>query len=403
MFKSPKTSKSLRYSLLTALVLLCVVLLFPTLFTTVQASTTSSSSSGNVIFILDASGSMRGQVGGRAKIDIARKVLKELVQNLPNGLNVGLVAYGHRRKGDCSDVEELVPLSPLDKKSLINKINGLYPKGKTPISFSVKLTAEKLRNLEEETTIVLVSDGKETCGGDPCELVRKLKESGIKFVMHVVGFDVTREEKKQLECIAKAGGGTYYTARNANEFHLALRKVVSKPEFKGSLLKVTAVKNGKRFPALVAVFKHGTDQKVAEGFSEPPRPYSIKLLPGTYDIRVQDKSVPGEPVVNIKGVLVESGKTTEKLAEFRKEGIVNVTGMKSGKPFPVLVAIFKHGTDQKVAEGFSEPPRPYSIKLLPGTYDIRVQDKSVPGEPVVSIKGVLVESGKTTEKLAEFQ
>jgi Ca-activated chloride channel family protein len=69
---------------------------------------------GNMMFILDASGSMWGQVEGKAKITIAKEVLVGLIENLPEGLNVGLVAYGHRRKGDCKDVEELVPLGALD-------------------------------------------------------------------------------------------------------------------------------------------------------------------------------------------------------------------------------------------------------------------------------------------------
>jgi len=138
---------------------------------------------------------MKGQIGGRGKTDIAKDVLIKLIEDLPAGINVGLVSYGHRRKGDCNDVEELAPLAKLNKQDLIDKIRALKPKGKTPISHSVELTAEKLQALEEETTIVLVSDGKETCGGDPCKLVKKLKESGIKFVMHVIGFDVTPEKK----------------------------------------------------------------------------------------------------------------------------------------------------------------------------------------------------------------
>ncbi len=71
-------------------------------------SKTSPAASGNIIFILDASGSMWGQVGGFAKITIARDVLTSLIKELPDNATVGLVAYGHRRKGDCDDVEELI-------------------------------------------------------------------------------------------------------------------------------------------------------------------------------------------------------------------------------------------------------------------------------------------------------
>ncbi len=357
---------------------------------------------GNIIFILDASGSMRGQINGEAKIDIAKRVLAGLINELPAGLNVGLVAYGHRRKGDCNDVEELSPLGTLHRQQLINKIKALKPKGKTPISKSVELTAEKLRSVEEETTIVLVSDGKETCGGDPCELVKKLKESGIRFVMHVIGFDVTAREKEQLDCIAKAGGGKYFTARNASEFSNAMKKVVEKPKFRVSVLKVTALKNGTPFQAYVRVFRQGENDHMAVGYTDPPSPFSLKLLPGVYDVWVQDGSVPDKPVVQLKGVNIEPGKTTEKVAEFTKEGLLKVTAIKAGKPFVAYVRVFRQGENDHLTVGYTDPPNPFSLKLLPGVYDIRVQDGSVPDKPVVQLKGINIEPGKTTEKVAEF-
>ncbi|MBW1702752.1 MAG: VWA domain-containing protein [Deltaproteobacteria bacterium] len=161
----------------------------------------------SLIFILDASGSTLGQIEGRAKIDIVKEVMTDLVKELPDGLNVGLVAYGHRKKGDCRDVEQIVPLGPLDKNRMIAGIKGLSPKGKAPITLSILRVFEALKTYKEECTIVLVSNGKETCTGDPCNLVRRLKKIGIKFVMHVIGFDVSTEDKVQLECIAEAGGG----------------------------------------------------------------------------------------------------------------------------------------------------------------------------------------------------
>ncbi len=387
--------RSLILILLLALIIMGVI-------TKPGAGANKAQPSANIVFILDASGSMRGRISGRAKIDIAKDVLIKLIKDLPAGINVGLVAYGHRRKGDCNDVEELAPLAKLNKEDLINKIKALKPKGKTPISHSVQLTAEKLQNLEDETTIVLVSDGKETCGGDPCELVKKLKESGIKFVMHVVGFDVTPEEKQQLECIAKAGGGTYYAARNASEFRLAMAKVVSRPKFKGTILKVTALKDGKPFQAYVQIYRQGEEDRLESGYTDPPKPFSTKLLPGTYDIKVLDDSVPDKPVVELKGVVIEGGKTTEKIAEFTKEGILKITAIKGGKPFQAYVQIYRQGEEDRLESGYTDPPKPFSIKLLPGTYDIKVLDDSVPDKPVVELKGVVIEGGKTTAKIAEF-
>ena len=364
-----------------------------TLLLLLSMNTSAAAGGENLVFILDASGSMWGQVEGRHKIVIAKEVMTDLIQELPAGLKIGLVTYGHRRKGDCNDVEELAPLGPLDRKRLIETIKAIEPKGKTPITHSIQITAERLKALEEETTIVLVSDGKETCEGDPCALVRELRKTGIKIVMHVIGFDVTDAERGQLQCIADAGGGTYFTADTAKEFSIAAKKIVDKPKYKGSYLKIVAIKNGKSFGATVDIFPAGEDEYIAYGLT----PQEFKLLPGTYDIRVKDRGVPGEPTKWIRGVKVESGKKMERTAEFTG-GRLEIAALKNGKPFNATVDVFPAGEDEYIAHGLT----PQEFKLLPGTYDIRVKDRGVPGEPTKWIRGVEVESGKKIERTAEF-
>ncbi len=190
-----------------------------------EASTPSSlPEERNVLFILDASGSMWGRLDGVAKIVIAKEQLVQLVQELEN-TNAGLISYGHRRKGDCADIETLVPLGPGTKAAIIKHINDIVPKGKTPLTKSVEIAAGQLEQIENETEIVLISDGRETCDGDPCVYVKLLKEKGIRFRMHVIGFDVNNREREQLECIAKAGGGSYFSAHNASQLQQALSAV----------------------------------------------------------------------------------------------------------------------------------------------------------------------------------
>jgi Mg-chelatase subunit ChlD len=180
----------------------------------------------NILYILDASGSMSAKMEGRTKITIARQVLSDRVQNLPNsGINAGLMVYGHRRKGDCADIEEAVKLKPLEKEELISKIKSIHPKGMTPIAASIRLATEHLKEIEEETRIILISDGKETCDPDPCGAVKQMKDAGIDFILDVIGFDVTAEEKLQLECIAEAGGGIYHSARTAAKLDEAIKAV----------------------------------------------------------------------------------------------------------------------------------------------------------------------------------
>ena len=185
-------------------------------------------SHAKVIFILDASGSMWGQVNGKPKIAIAKEVMDDLVDHLPSSMEVGLMAYGHRRKGDCTDIELLVPLDKCDPSALKAKINALHPKGKTPLSAAVEQAARKLRYSEERATVVLISDGLETCNADPCKLAERLAMTGVDFTVHVIGFDLEEQEQARLRCLADKTGGLFLAASDAGGLRQALRKTVDK-------------------------------------------------------------------------------------------------------------------------------------------------------------------------------
>ncbi len=142
----------------------CVAILAGVLF--VQNPVSAESTGANILFILDGSGSMWGRLDNVEKIVIAKERMIELVQEL-EGVNMGLITYGHRRKGDCDDIEVMVPLGAGNQEAVIQQIQSISPKGKTPITKSIELAAQQLETIEEETEIVLVSDGLETCEGDP--------------------------------------------------------------------------------------------------------------------------------------------------------------------------------------------------------------------------------------------
>lgn len=193
------------------------------------------------VFILDGSGSMLGAAGAQTKMDAAKAVLEKVVPSLPPEVRVGLAVYGHRRSQDCSDIEILIPPGSTDRDGLLAQIRAIQPKGMTPIAAAVTQVADLLKGRDAETTIVLVSDGKETCGGDPCAVVKALTAAGVKFVMHVVGFDVTEQDKEELSCIAEAGGGQYFGAADADALLAALETVRKEIEEKVEKAKSTTV------------------------------------------------------------------------------------------------------------------------------------------------------------------
>jgi von Willebrand factor type A domain. len=176
---------------------------------------------------------MWGQVDKVPKITTAKQVLSNLVQNLPADINVGLMTYGHRSEKDCKDVETLIAIAPNDPKKFSSQVQNLKPKGMTPLTYSLEQSLPLFASFKgQENSVVLVSDGKETCDGDPCEGAKKLAAAGVNLKVHVVGFDVSAEERKQLECIAKEGKGRYFDAQNAKGFQEAIvqvKDVVAKP------------------------------------------------------------------------------------------------------------------------------------------------------------------------------
>lgn len=186
---------------------------------------TMGAEKSQILYILDGSGSMWGRVDGKFKIQVAKEVMTTLLKETPADIECGVMVYGHRKKGDCADIEMLIPVGPLDREAAISKINGISPKGKTPISDSISLAVNKIKGNEGAGTLVLVSDGIETCGKDPCEVMKELKSGGINFVMHVVGFNVKSKAAKQLACIAEAGGGQYFNTTNARDLLAALNRI----------------------------------------------------------------------------------------------------------------------------------------------------------------------------------
>ena len=185
----------------------------------------TASAAEDVMIVYDGSNSMWGQIEGVAKIETAREVMADLVETWPQSTNLGLLAYGHRREGDCSDIELVIPPGPLDRVSFLESVNAITPRGKTPLTDAVVQAAETLSFRDNPATVVLISDGVESCLADPCSISAQLEEQGIAFTAHVIGFDIAREDQRQLSCIAENTGGTFVPAQDADELRNAIVQV----------------------------------------------------------------------------------------------------------------------------------------------------------------------------------
>ncbi len=180
----------------------------------------------NTLLILDSSGSMAGSAsGGVTKLDAAKRALRRYVAGTPDSLALGFMVYGHKgsnnradRAESCAGVELLAPIGKTASRRFDRTLNRFRPTGYTPLAGSLREARAAFGGKEDGINrIILVTDGIETCGGDPVAEARKLKQANIKVTTDVVGFDVAKPaEARRLRAIAEASGGTYTDARTAN-------------------------------------------------------------------------------------------------------------------------------------------------------------------------------------------
>lgn len=212
------------------------ILIFSALVTSAwaQGADIKVQNNKDILFILDASGSMKQVTAGQTQIEAAKQSLTTVLKTFPDTVNVGLRVYAHRenqadKEKSCQDSELVTALSAGAADDIIKKLSSIQPKGYTPISYSLEQArADFPVSRESEKTIILLSDGEETCGGDPAATVKKLISDGFKFSLQVVGFNVDAKARAQLEAAATAGSGQYYAAKDAAELSKALSEITKK-------------------------------------------------------------------------------------------------------------------------------------------------------------------------------
>ncbi|MGD1994816.1 MAG: FHA domain-containing protein, partial [Anaerolineae bacterium] len=183
-------------------------------------------------YILDASGSMNETLpDDTVKLAVAQRLLTERLQAFRPETHIGLRAYGHRvhyeqREESCQDIELIAPVEVGQLPRIVSWLQDFQARGMTPLAQSIReATADFVFDPARINSIVMLSDGIETCEGDPCGLVRDLRTEGIYFTIHVIGLDVDEPTRQQLMCIAEAGQGTYHDARSEQELDEALKAI----------------------------------------------------------------------------------------------------------------------------------------------------------------------------------
>ncbi|ANM31868.1 hypothetical protein ABI59_23365 [Acidobacteria bacterium Mor1] len=174
----------------------------------------------------DSSNSMWGELADKTrKYEAGRTALADFLASELGEREIAFRAYGHRDKTDCRDSELIVPFSAPDeaRTKIAEAVAGIRPKGKTPITYSLRQSLEDLGGVPGD--ILLISDGIETCDIDPCELMRQWREANVGIRVFVVGVGLTDLERQAMNCIAEESGGAYFDADSADDFAEALSGV----------------------------------------------------------------------------------------------------------------------------------------------------------------------------------
>jgi hypothetical protein len=404
---SPSHLPRRRPPTLAILLSLTLVILLPLLVP--GASRAAPDGPPGLVLIMDASQSMATKIQGKPRMDGARTAVADLIGGLPTGIEVGLVAFGHRQADECNDVEVLAPLGPPDRPALIGKLQGLTPTGKAPLRDALQAAAAGLKDRSGKTTIVLVTDGADRCGGDPCAQVKELKAAGTRFVLNVVGLGVTAKERGPLACMAAAGGGTYFGAKTAADFKRVLTKALARTVTPTGNLRVKALRDGQPLPAWYDLYAadsaRGPGQAPLASNPIGDQGEAIKLVPGTYDLVVRNQEARATPGLTFNGLTIAPGKTLEQAADFTV-GRLTVRAQRNSRPFNASYQLMRSGA---AATGSSEPlvAGPLgidgaTIELLAGTYDLVIEDLEDLGQPVRRFTDIVIEPGKGIEKTGRF-
>jgi Ca-activated chloride channel family protein len=183
----------------------------------------------SALLIFDASSSMTAKVpSGQARIDVARRAVEDMIRIFPPEGHIALRVYGSESpftRMNCQDTKLLVPFAPAAENAaaIVEAIWGVPAQGLTPIAYALEQARGDFPGDAEDRVIVIVSDGRETCNGNPCAVAAKLAGEG--FVIHTIGFVVERTAALQLKCISTVSGGTYFDVPVAVDLPDKLKEV----------------------------------------------------------------------------------------------------------------------------------------------------------------------------------
>jgi hypothetical protein len=353
-------------------VLCLLVVCLPSVAHTQSCNTADRS----VLLILDASGSMNAKLpNGETRIAVAQRAIKGVAGFVPAQAQLSLRMYGAQsaaRQKNCQDTHLAVPFGAAgtNGSAITSNVDGAKAQGYTPIAYSLGQAASDFPADAKERVIVLVSDGKETCQGDPVVAAKALAGKGI--TVHTVGFVVDTAARGQLQAIARATGGSYFDAPVGPELPDTLKQALNAcktrvvtlpPKPQPGKLRTTSA----TWLASHAVLNAETGQKVGE-FNSSRR--EVALPAGIYEVKFGPASWKGIEVRPGETTTIDPGVLTIEVGNPKVQINANVVDSETGE---------RHG---------NFTPMKMSVTVMPGVYDMSLSK--------TAWRFIKVDGGKTT-------
>ncbi len=342
-----------------------------------------------ILLAFDASGSMKSRygAGGQTKIQAAQEAAVGLLDELPAQTQVGLRVFGGGRPSRpigpaCQDSRLVLPIGPLNRGDAERQIRSFRARGRTPITFALRQAAKDLGS-SGSRTIVLVSDGQDTCQPPPpCDVAREIANGGVDLRIQAIGLNVDRAARQQLKCIAAAGGGVYRDAADAGSLREELR-TLSTRALRQYVARGTPIRGG-RSAREAKMIAPGRYVDAMPGDSE--RWYAVQLATGE-SLKASASFIPPNREVADKAQYTDSSmdivtpsfdipasqNSSASGSPFERRGYVDGEGVVS-RPIGV-------GAQAQDTEPFHRPGR-YFLKLKLTDNDSKDLFNAIGGKPV---------------------
>ena len=324
--------------------------------------------------ILDASGSMWGQVNQEAKIGVAKRVLIDLVEQLKGreDLELAIRVYGHqspREQRDCKDSKLELPFAPPDPQAVRALTERIKAKGYTPIAYSLLQAKKDFGSGELKRSIVLITDGLESCEGDPCRVARELAAKGLEVKLHVVGFDLKEQQLQKLKCLVEPSSGLLLGAGDAKQLQTALDEVVKKALAENLVVRVVDEKDKPLHAQIQVIGQDGKPKDIRSG-----KRVGFKLPPGLYSFLVKG---PNGAQKKLTGITLEESQLREIKVKLELATLIVGAMDQDGSPAPLVVRLERKTLEggYMLIKGRHAEDKPAEFRLPAGDYRMEVQHR----------------------------